>query len=259
MELNDKNFKIETAHNRLWVLQQGTRFELRSHDKALQSLIDLRRPHRLMLKNLQHLMAVLLFIPRPRRVLLLGTAAGSLLHYLRHHLDPQRIDALDIDAELVEKMLELGILPPPGNGLRYIYTDAMDYLQQCDERYDLILVDIFQGAQTPAWLLQKAATESLYRMLGDDGAVAYNLLIESDHVFKRFYRDLRLVCERRTLCLPVSDFANLIAYGYRSSPTRRDLGDFMQRASDESEQLGIDLVPILGVIYNTNPVGGGVL
>ena len=155
MEEESKNFKLETAYNRLNLYQQHDCFELRSEDNALQSRIDLARPHRLGLKNLEHLMAVLLFIPDPKSILLLGTAAGSLVHFLRHYLPQSPLTAVDIDTELVEKMLQMRILPAAGDGLTYVYTDARHYLTNCDDSYDLILVDIFNGAQSPAWLLEK--------------------------------------------------------------------------------------------------------
>ena len=55
--------------------------------------LDLENPHHLELKNLEYLMAVLLFIPDPERILMLGTAAGSLLHFLKYHYPEARITA----------------------------------------------------------------------------------------------------------------------------------------------------------------------
>ncbi len=254
-----KNFKIETAHNRFWICQDGDSCEIRGHDKSLQSRLDLSQPQRLTMRNLEQLMAVLLFIPPPRQILLLGTGGGSLIHYLRYYLPRATIDALDIDAELVEKLLELRLLPPPGDGLSYIYDDAAAYLRRCNKSYDLVLVDIFSGAQSPRWLLQKEICESLFGLLGETGALAYNLLIDSETDFNRFYRNLRLVCGGKTLCMPVKDYANIIAFGFRAEPPQRDLNGYLEHASALSTTFEIDFVNILSVIYNTNPVGGGVL
>lgn len=259
MEEESKNFKLQTAHNRLYLYQQHNCFELRSEDNALQSRIDLDQPHRLGLKNLEHLMAVLLFVPEPQSILLLGTAAGSLVHFLRHHLPRAQLTAVDIDAELVEKMLQIKILPAAGNGLTYVCADASHYLASCESRFDLVLVDIFSGAQSPAWLLEKKCIDRLYRLLGEDGALAYNLLIDSEHLFKNFYRDLRQAFDGRTLCLPVKNFENTIAYGIRHTLLQRDMAWYMQRAMKLSERYDTDFLPILSIIYNTNPVGAGVL
>jgi hypothetical protein len=79
MEAVPEKFKIRTAYNEFHVFRHQGLLELRSGDNSLQSAIDPRAPQRLCLRNLEHLMTVLLFIPEPRNILVLGTAAGSLL------------------------------------------------------------------------------------------------------------------------------------------------------------------------------------
>lgn len=255
----DNIFKIETAYNKLTLCLFQERLELRSGDKALQSVIDLQYPHRLKLKNLEYLMGVLLFTPQPNRILILGTAAGSLLHFLRYHYPETEVTAVDIDVELTETMLEMGFLPPAQPGLSYVYDDAARFIRHCDQAYDLILIDIFSGAQSPAWLLEKSTTRDLLNLLTAQGALAYNLLIDSDYDFKRFYRDLSLVFAEQTLCLPVKGYENSIAYGIRCPRPPLDMAQNMQQALALSERLELDLMQVLAVIYNTNPVGRGVI
>ncbi len=259
MEDKIKNFKVETAHNRINVCSRQGRLEIRSGDNALQSVINLANPHHLELKNLEYLMAVLLFIPVPERILMLGTAAGSLLHFLKHHYPRSDITTVDIDVKLIEQLLKREVLPPAQIGLRYVYDDAAHFVAHCDQSYDLILVDIFNGSQSPAWLLEKESINNLYRLLTSRGALAYNLLINSEHDFKRFYRNLRLVFDKQTLCLPVKGFENTIAYGIRTPGPVRDMSMNISCATSLSEKLGIDLMHVLSVIYNTNPTGHGII
>jgi spermidine synthase len=259
MEEKSKNFKINTAYNSINACFLKGRLELRSGDDALQSVIDLHNPHHLALKNLEYLMAVLLFIPQPERILMLGTAAGSLLHFLRYHYPEAEITAVDIDVEFIEQLLEMEILPPAQARLSYVYDNAAHFIKHCDQNYDLILIDVFSGAQSPAWLMEKNATNNLFRLLSERGALAYNLLIDSEYDFKRFYRDLRLVFDEQTLCLPVQGLENTIAYGIRSPPPTHEMTQYMQLAVELSERLEIDFMRVLAVIYNTNPVGRGVI
>ena len=60
-----------------------------------------------------------------------------------------------------------------------------------------MLVDVFNGAQSPPWLLEKSTLQQLHDMTSDNGALAFNLLIDSDHDFKLFYRDLRQLFSNR--------------------------------------------------------------
>jgi len=259
MDNKQQNFKIETAYNSIHMCYHKGRLELRSHDKARQSVINLKNRHRLELKNLEYLVSVLLFIPAPRRILMLGTAAGSLLHFLSHHYPQADITAVDIDSELIERLLGMGILPAAGARLDYIYADAAEYIVQCEQNYDLVLFDIFNGTQSPAWILAKTVINQLYELVSEQGALACNLLIDSDHDFNLFYRDFRQAFEQRSLSLPVAGLENRITLGVRATTAANDMSENLQKALALSDKLGFDLMPILAVIYNTNPVGRGLI
>ena len=254
-----ENFKLETPHNTIDLVCHQGRMELRGKDKSLQSVINLEKPHQLELKNLEYLMSVLLFISAPQSILMLGTAAGSLLHFLRHYYPQADITAVDIDNELITQLMDLDILPPADERLTYVCDDAARIIQSFEQRFDLVLVDVFNGSQSPPWLLEKSTLQKLHNMTSDNGALAFNLLIDSDHDFKLFYRDLRQLFKQQTLSLPVGGLENKIAYGIRGTYPANDMASNMQTALDLSDQLDMDLMPILSVIYNTNPVGDGLI
>lgn len=253
------NFKIETAFNAIHLVSHQGRLELRGKDKSLQSVINLRKPHRLELRNLEHLMSVLLFTPAPQRILMLGTAAGSLLHFLRHYYPQAVITAVDIDKQLIDRLLKLDILPAADDGLAYVYADAAEFIRHCEQRFDLVLVDVFNGAQSPPWLLAKASIRHLYDLLVEPGALGFNLLVDSDHDFRLFYRELRQQFQQQTLSLPVAGLENKIVYALRGDAAVRDMATNMQTAMDLSTRLDIDFMPILSLIYNTNPAGASLI
>ena len=260
MEAVPEKFKIRTAYNEFHVFRHQGLLELRSGDNSLQSAIDPRAPQRLCLRNLEHLMTVLLFIPEPRNILVLGTAAGSLLHYLRHYLPAARLTAVDIDTELITQLLQLGVLPPRGDRLDYVTADAADFIAGCEQRFDLVLVDLFNGARSPAWLLERESSDALYRLCSERGAVAYNLLLASEHDFTRFYRELRQLYRGLTLSLPVQGFENRIVCAVRErAPENVDMNARLQQAAILAERLQLDFPRLLAVAYNSNPVGVGLL
>ena len=259
MDDSNKNFKIETKYNSIHLVYHQGRLELRSQDKSLQGVINLEKPHHLELKNLEYLMSVLLFMAAPRRILMLGTAAGSLLHFLRHHYPQADISAVDIDNELIAQLLELDILPPADDRLTYICSDAQQVIKHSEQSFDLVIVDIFNGTQSPPWLLETASIRQLHDLVSNNGALAFNLLIDSDHDFRRFNRAVRQQFQQQTLCLPVSGLENKIVYGVRHKSTASDMTSNMHTALELSTQLDIDFMPILSAIYNTNPVGDGLI
>ena len=198
-------------------------------------------------------------MPGPENILLLGTGGGSLVHFLGFHYPNSHLICVDIDAELVEIMHQKMLLPKASQHLSYEIDDAEHYLRNCSQRFDLILVDIFAGAQSPGWLLELRSIRRLFSMLSDRGAIAYNLLIDSDHSFKQYYQNLRQVFNRRTLALPVEGFDNTIAYGLRYQSVERDMSWYMQQALTLGESHDINYMEVLSAIYDTNPSGSGII
>jgi spermidine synthase len=107
MDQNIKNFNLETAYNSIHLVIHQGRLELRGKDKSLQSVINLEKPYQLELKNLEYLMSALIFISAPERILVLGTAGGSLLHFLRHYYPQADITAVDIGNDLITQYSRL--------------------------------------------------------------------------------------------------------------------------------------------------------
>ncbi len=250
-------FKTRTKHASLTITRNTNTVELRFGAGALQSLINIDKPHRLELKNLKHLMGILLFLPPPRNILLLGTGGGSLIHFLRVHYPQCKLTSVDLDAELQDLMHEKMFLPAASEKLIYLIDDAAHFLRRCDQHFDLILVDIFSGSQSPDWLLDSPGIQQMHALLSDRGAVAYNLLIDSEHAFKLFYRNLTRVFGGQALSLPVPGYDNMLAYGFRYPPPPRDMSDYMQLAADMAELHDIDYHQVLAAIYTSNPIGSG--
>ncbi len=258
MTSSPATFKAQTAYNTVSIRQTETKMELYAGE-ALQSAIDLQSPYNLVLRNLAALMTILLFIPRPKRVLILGTAGGSLVHFFQHHYADVQLTAVEIDAELLQLMHTRMQLPQADDRLTYVIDDAEHYLQHCQQKFDLIIVDLFIDNQSPDWLMRAESMQTINRCLSDQGGVAYNLMIPSEHAFKQYYRDLRQVYNRQTLCLPVDNLDNTLAFAFRYEIPERGMTEYMQNALQLSEAHNINYMEILSTIYTTNPGGQGVI
>jgi len=250
---------FKTKYASLSITRSNNTLELRSGTEALHSVINIKKPHKLALKNLQYLMGILLFLPTPANILILGTGGGSLIHFLRFYYPQCRLTSVDLDAELQDLMHEKMFLPWASEGLVYVVDDAAHYLHQCHQQFDLILVDIFAGSQSPDWLLDSPSIQQIHTLLSDQGAVAYNLLIDSEHAFNLFYRNLTRVFAQQALFLPVEGYDNNLAYGLRYRPPRREMSYYMQHASNMAELHEINYNEVLAAIYTNNPIGSGII
>jgi len=84
----------------------------------------------------------------PQSVLLLGLGGGSVVHYLRRRYPLARLTAIEIDPVMIaiaRKHFGLGQV----KNLKIVNQDAVEYIKQAKEHYSLILVDCYQGYQTP--------------------------------------------------------------------------------------------------------------
>ncbi len=251
--------KVRTKYACLSIVQNADCVELRSDTGALLSIINRKQPQKLALANLEYLMGVLLFLPAPQKVLLLGTGGGSLIHFFRYHYPRCQLTSVDFDAELQELMHQKMLLPLADENLVYIIDEASHYLLDCEFKFDLILVDIFSGSQSPGWLLESPCIHQLHGLLSDRGAVAYNLLVDSDFRFKLFYRQLAQVFKQQTLYLPVEGFENTLVYAFRNHPPRHQMPHYIAHAMDMAQKHEIDYRSLLSTIYTTNPVGSAVI
>ena len=252
-------FKAKTAYASLTIEQKGDLIYLRTDDNALQSVINRQNPERLELQNLHSLMGILLFLPVPEKICLLGTGGGGLIHFFRHHYRNSQVTAVEIDGELLEIMHERMNLPHPDERLTYIIDDARHYIDTNQQKYDLIITDLFLGNRSPDWLLQETSMQSLYSMLTHKGGLCYNLVIDDEDDFKAFYASLRQIFDQQTLCLPVAGLDNTIAFALRQRPPDCDMSEYMQKALELGEQHEISYLETLSAIYATNPSGSGII
>ena len=57
----------------------------------------------------------------------------------------------------------------------------------------------------------------------------------------------------------MAELENRIIHGVRAVNAETDMSENLQKALALSDKFGFDLMPILSVIYNTNPVGKGLI
>ncbi len=259
MTTNPSIFKADTAYNTLFIEADEQFWTLRTADQDLQSRVNRRNPEDLALKNLRYLMGILLFLSAPEKILLLGTAGGGLIHFLRHHYPTSRITAVEIDGKLLEIMHREMALPEADEKLTYVIEDARHYIDNYPDQFDLIIVDLFFGNRCPAWLLQAESMQKLYAMLNSPGGLAYNLVMDSESEFNEFCTKLGRNFHQQTLCLPVEDLDNTLAFAFRQPPAECDMSAYMETAYELGIRHDINYMEILSAIYASNPAGSGVI
>ncbi|MEM0997524.1 MAG: fused MFS/spermidine synthase [Bacteroidota bacterium] len=109
-------------------------------------------------------------------VLLLGLGAGNLAAILGEHKRPYRMVGVEIDPEVVRLgRRHFGLDAYPS--LEVVVADAVDYIRQCTDRYDLIIVDLFRDAYVPRTAETDQFMLGLARCLHREGLLMWNRLM----------------------------------------------------------------------------------
>jgi spermidine synthase len=110
----------------------------------------------------------------PRRVAMLGNAAGTTARAYGRYFPSTRFDAVEIDGELLDiGRRYFGLEPRPG--LREFAEDARPFLRRSADRYDVILVDAYRQPYIPFYMATKEFFSLARSRLAPGGMVAINV------------------------------------------------------------------------------------
>lgn len=111
--------------------------------------------------------------PSPRKVAILGNAAGTTARALGHYAPQTLIDGVEIDGEITEVGKELFDLRAPR--LRTHTADARPWLRRADDRYDAVIIDAYRQPYIPFYLATKEFFELVRERLEPGGLVVINV------------------------------------------------------------------------------------
>jgi spermidine synthase len=168
---------VETEYNDIFVSKRKNEltmsFQLRGYDYT-ESIVNLADPDDLPVKYTQMMTVALAYPPQVRRVLMIGLGGGSIPAYLGRFMPDAAIDTIEIDPEVIAVAKRyFGLIE--SERVRYLESDGRVYLNRHKERYDLILVDAFQGGAVPFHLLTREFYALLKQHLAPGGAAVFNV------------------------------------------------------------------------------------
>lgn len=119
-------------------------------------------------------------IAKMNNTLILGVAGGSVIKTLvdEIHFEGQ-ITGVDIDPNIIKIANDYFKLDEIKN-LNIIIDDAFEFVLKTKERYDLIIIDIFQDTTMPNFLFEKFFINRICFLLQSKGVVLFNTMCLSD-------------------------------------------------------------------------------
>ena len=116
-------------------------------------------------------------IKKFENVLVLGVAGGSVIKTLTQEVKFKgKITGVEIDetaVEIAKKFFQLDQIP----NLNLVVDDAFEFVLKTKEKYDLIIIDVFQDTKMPNFLFEDFFINRINFLLQVNGFILFNTMV----------------------------------------------------------------------------------
>lgn len=108
-------------------------------------------------------------------ILILGMGGGSIIHSLRNIFEYKKnIVAVEIDSEIITLAKEeFGIFN--SDNLQIIEGDAFEFVKTSEDKFQLIIIDLFIDLNVPPIFYGKEFCENVSKLLDESGSIIFNV------------------------------------------------------------------------------------
>lgn len=183
-------------------------------DNAIQSAMLIANPSSIVLPYLLPLLAgIEVFSPSIQRVLILGLGGGSLYRYFHESYPRADISVVEINQDVIDVAKTYFELPPTSAHCKIIHADALEFLNETELTYDLIISDIYSTRHLPEILKSPPYYQACLERLKPEGLLTVNLVVEDDVELRDTAKIVKEVFNKRTLLHPVKNYHNSLIFG----------------------------------------------
>ena len=114
------------------------------------------------------------------QILVLGVAGGSVIKTLVEEIHFEgKITGVEIDKAIIEIANEYFHLDQIQN-LEIVIDDAFEFVLKTKDKYDLIIIDVFQDVRMPNFLFEKFFIDRICFLLNSKGFILFNTMVLSE-------------------------------------------------------------------------------
>jgi spermidine synthase len=209
-----------------------------------QSAIALADPGRLELSYVRAMLSALIFMPEPRKVLLLGLGGGTLASFLLAHFTECTVDAVERRKGVME-IAHVFFSLPRDRRLRIHIAEASEFVSAQSRTlrgaFDLVLVDAYDHQGMDGSINVEEFFRDCDRLLTDQGALSINLWGTQRKSFAETANHMRACFSGRCLKLPVPNKGNIIGLAMGAKLKVPDKDTALARAKYLEIGLGLEL------------------
>jgi len=208
-----------------------------SGEEALESQIDLTKPHELRFTYLNFMFADFLLRPDHQpddHALIVGLGGGSMVHFLQRYVPKLRVDAVEIDPVVVD-MAQRYFGVENNQQVKLITQDAFVFFDETPSTYSTIYMDAFlkpaadtDNTGVPLNLRTQRFYKSLQKKLKPDGVVVFNI-----NPHPKVRDDLKTIRESfpQTYVFTLPQQHGLVVVG-AMDPVRKEKPDMLRTSRD---------------------------
>lgn len=191
--------------------EEGVRY-LHFGTEWVQGAMRIARPFALELQYQQQLMAPLVFVPAPQRIVQLGLGAGALAKYCWRELPQATVTVVEISPEVVATAYQW-FRVPEDERLEIVLDDARAFITHPRQRRsaDWLQVDLYDAAARGPVYSDEGFYTGCRAVLRSPGVAAFNLFgrrLDQD------FEPIARAFDDRVIVLPEADAGNRIVLGF---------------------------------------------
>jgi len=206
----------------------------------VQGAMRLRKPDHLELEYAQQMMAWLLFLETPQRIVQLGLGAAALTKFAHRFLKRAKVEAIELNPAVVVAARTMFDLPPDDARLTVREADAWDFVNDRANHGTIgaLQIDVYDATARGPVLDSVAFYRAARACLTQAGVATINLF--GDHPsFVRNMRRLNEAFDGRVFALPEVHDGNRIAIAFSGPPLQVPFALLQQRAKLIEKELGL--------------------
>jgi spermidine synthase len=120
-------------------------------------------------------------INKMNKILVLGVAGGSVIRTLVDEIKFKgNITGVEIDEKIIKIANEYFQLNKISNA-EIIIDDAFDFVLKTKDKYNLIIIDVFQDSKMPGFLFEAYFKDRICTLLDPKGCILFNTMVIDDN------------------------------------------------------------------------------
>lgn len=126
-------------------------------------------------------------------VLALGTGIGSIVQILNKMNQHPSFTLVDKDNMIIEWAFEILKDVSPNKDWTLVCADAAEYIDTAEQKYDMVVIDIFNSRVVPQFVTGTAFLEKCRRRLNPGGIFILNYIVSDEAGWQEVYTNLENV------------------------------------------------------------------